>query len=196
MPVESSDNEKELFIRIAEGDEEAFIKIFHSYNAKLFPSILQLTKSRSEAEEVMQNLFLKLWTNRSSLYQIDNPGGWLYRVASNLALTELRTKAASKKHSKVLEGHQSESDDSLLQQLDAAELRNLIAEAAEKLPKKQQQVFYYSRTKGMNRQEIAQILGISESTVKNQLGAALKFIQAYISKSHGLYLPFFLFLPY
>ena len=143
----------------------------------------------------MQNVFLKLWLNRDSLKNKENHGGWLYRVASNTALEFLRNKATSIRHTKVLQDSQSETDASLQQQLDAAELKNLVADAVEKLPSGQRQVFILSRTHHFNRQEIAHRMAISESTVKNQLSAALKFIQSYIQKKHGLYLPIIFFLP-
>ncbi len=188
--------ERDLFLQIAGGNETAFRKIFHIYNAKLFPAMLSLTKSEAEAEEIVQDVFLKLWLNRASLPEIENPGGWLYRIASNLALSSLRTKARNIKHSSVLQEGQTEADDSLELKLDASELNKLVAEAVEKLPSGRRQVFILSRVEGLNRKQISERMGLSESTVKNQLTSALKFIQAYIIKKRGVYLPVILFLPF
>jgi RNA polymerase sigma-70 factor (ECF subfamily) len=187
-------NDKQLFLQIADGDETAFATVFHKYNRQLFPAVLKILKSQAEAEETVQNTFLKLWLNRRQLPEIESPGAWLTRIASNLALNALRDKATYQRHT-IIAGHSLAGDDDELERnLNARELKTLIAEAVEMMPAARQQVFKMSRNEGLNRQEIAQILGISESTVKNQLSSSLKFIQEYLVKKHGIHLPLIIFL--
>ena len=72
---------------------------------------------------------------------------------------------------------------------DTKEVKALIAEAVEKLPARRREVFRMSRLEGYSRKEIAETLGISENTVRNQLGEAVEFIRDYITKHKSLYLP-------
>lgn len=186
--------EQLLFQRIAKGDEEAFATIFHDYTSRLFLIVVKLLKSESDAEEVIQNVFLKLWLQRENLPQIQNPGAWLNRLASNEALDFLRRKATRHKYLRTVDKAEA-NDDELHHALDAKELNRLIWEAVEKLPPARQEIFRLSRQEGKSRDEIAEQLGLSKHTVKNQMASALKFIQVYIEKNGGTYLPVVLFFP-
>ncbi len=161
---------------------------------RLFPAVLKILKSEVESEEIVQNTFLKLWMNRHQLPEIENPGAWLSKIASNLALNALRDKANYKRYKELAGNSDSSEEDGLQLSLDAKELKLLIAEAVAVLPASRQQIFKMSRYEGLSRQEIAQKLGVAESTVKNQLTSSLKFIQEYIVKKHGIYLPLIIFL--
>lgn len=187
-------NETELFGRIAEGDEAAFATVFHYYNKRLFPGVLKILKSQAEAEEVVQNTFLKLWLTRHQLPEIEKPGAWLSKIASNLALNALRDKANYKRHTELVGISDISEEAGLQRSLDAKELKLLITEAVAVLPAGRQQIFRMSRYEGLSRPEIAQKLGVTESTVKNQLTSSLKFIQEYLLKKHGIHLPLIIFL--
>ena len=194
--MDSAYHDKDLFDLIAQGDEAAFTAIFHRYNRRLFHKITSITKSETEAEEIIQELFLRLWLNRYKLSAIENPGGWLHTVAANLSLDALRKKARTFTYA-----HSSEEDDpeDTLQpaaQFELKEVQGLITEAIDKLPSSRKKVFMLSRTQGLTRKEIAQQLGVSESTVKNQLTSALQFVQDYLKSRGGLYLPSLLILNF
>lgn len=187
-------HDKELFQQIAAGDENAFRDIFHSYNARLYHTILKIVKSKPEAEEIIQELFLKLWLKRESLASIESPGAWLFTIASNLSLDALRKKA--RQHVTTFEPSDltEDTDPEPAHLLELREVKSLIEEAVSQLPPSRRQVFILSRREGKSRGEIAQDLNLSESTVKNQLTSALRFVQEYLQKKGDIYLPAFLVL--
>lgn len=187
-------DDKELFLQIANGDEAAFEKIFHTYNAKLLPFVASITKNREVAEEIMQEVFLKLWLQRNTLPTIDNPAAWLVRLSSNMALSYLQRQAIHSKAVNKLSNQSSPAASSIEADIDAKKIQQHIAAAINSLPEKRQQVYKLSREGGLNRKQIAEQLGLSESTVKNQLSAALKHIQEHIEKNYGIYLPAILLL--
>ena len=189
MPATTAYDDKELFLQIANGDEAAFEKIFHTYNAKLLPFVTSITKSREVAEEIMQEVFLKLWLQQSTLTTIDNPAAWLVRLSSNMALSYLQRQAIHSKAVNKLSHHSSPAASSIEADIDAKKIQQHIAAAISSLPEKRQQVYKLSREEGLNRKQIAEQLGLSESTVKNQLNAALKHIQEHIEKNYAIYLP-------
>ncbi len=183
----SPESDRILFRRISEGDEDAFREIFHSYRRTLYPVILSLVKTEADAKEILQETFLKLWLKRETLPTIDNPGGWLYSVASTEALMHLRKESRYAKHLKKVPADSDLTD--IHEQFDSKEVKALIAEAVEKLPARRRQVFQMSRLEGYSRKEIAETLNISENTVRNQLTDAVEFIRDYITKNKSLYLP-------
>ncbi len=194
MPAKDLHTDKERFNRIAEGDEVAFTQVFHDYNARIYPAVLRMVKSTGEAEEIIQEVFLRLWLHRDKLPEISNPGGWLMTIASNLALTNLRHKAVELRSQPRLREQTNASELVVEEALQAREVGRWIHEAVELLPPSRREVFLLSRNQGYSRKEIAEKLGISESTVKNQLNAALHFVNDYLLKNKGLSLPAFLLI--
>ena len=179
----------ELFLQIAKGNEQAFREVFHYYNSLLWPVVLRIIQSEQDAREIMQELFLRLWLQRNELPSIVSPEAWLYKVATNLSLDYLRKQATRTRHIIAAASGVEEQDESLLQQLDARYLKQQIEKAKDHLPAARREVFILSRDEGLSRAAIAEKLGISESTVKNQLTAALKFIQEYLQHHAGCYIP-------
>ncbi len=189
----------DLFSRIAEGDEAAYRTVFHEHNARLFHTALKLVKSDTEAEEIIQETFLRLWQHRHTLPGIESPIAWLYKIASNLALDTLRRQAKERQRVKLVSGSAKSELAGPDIAFDAKEIDTLIQQAIRQLPPSRRKVFELSRNEGLSRRDIAEKLHISESTVKNQLTSALRFIQDYIDKAGTVSLPVtvaFLFIKF
>ncbi|NLR58662.1 RNA polymerase sigma-70 factor [Chitinophaga polysaccharea] len=184
-------DDRKLFSAIAHGDEAAFRLLYHRYNALLIGSVKKLLKSDTTAEEVMQEVFLKVWLLRDTLADIENPGGWLYTLASNRSLSVLRQHAREKNRQDDIIADIPDQDD-FSAGIYAKELQGLIKTAVEKLPASRREVFMMNTQEGKSRREIAEALDISENTVKNQLVTARKFIREYLEKHTGTRLPILL----
>jgi RNA polymerase sigma-70 factor (family 1) len=185
---QTSNNNLELFRRLGSDDQQAFTTLFHEYNASLQVAVTKLIKSSERAREIIQDVFLKLWLNRNKVSEMQNPQGWLFTVASNLCFDALRQQARQPVMAEVNEDEmQAGMDPSIL--LESKEMQEMINEAVDKLPGARKQIFDLSRRSGLNRKQIAEQLNISEHTVKNQLTASLKFVQAYL-KDKGADIPF------
>jgi RNA polymerase sigma-70 factor (ECF subfamily) len=181
-------DEIEMFQKIAEGDENAFSTIFHKYNARLFPFVCRLVETESIAEEIVQEVFLRLWIHRANVGTMDRPDGWLYKVASNLSLSQLRRVAIEntyllKRPSEDLVTNNAE------EHIESKEIISIIEKAVTELPPKRQQIYRLSRQGGLNPKEIADELDLSQTTVKNQLVIASKFVRDYVTKSGILHVP-------
>lgn len=140
----------------------------------------------------MQEVFLKLWLQRSGLTEIENPAAWLVRLSSNMSLSHLQRQAIHSKAVSKLSSQSPQTSISIEAEIDLKKIQAHIADAVNSLPEKRQQVYKLSREGGLNRKQIADRLGLSESTVKNQLSTALKHIQEHLEKNYGIYLPLFL----
>lgn len=180
MQQQSPYDEIELFARIAQGDEAAFRTIFHHYNKLLLPFMIKLTGSTTGAEEVLQEVFLKIWVQRQKLTTIESPKAWMVRIASNQSLNYLRKIDTDNRLFDRLRHQPANEPLSPEQNLAAKEMSVFIHQAVDQLSPQCRQVYKMSREQGLTIPEIAEALNISPNTVKNQLIKALKEIREYI----------------
>lgn len=172
---------KQLFLQVAEGNERAFETLFNTFLPKLYPFIIKFIKSEPAAQEILQETFIRVWLSRDKLSEIDNPGGWLYKVASNECYSYLRKSILNNKFFNPLT-FEPEPVNSTHEGFALKELNRLIGEAVNKLPAQRKKIYRMSRDEGKSIPEIASILNISPNTVKNALVASLKFIREYLVK--------------
>ncbi|RKR84060.1 RNA polymerase sigma-70 factor (ECF subfamily) [Mucilaginibacter gracilis] len=175
--------EKELLIALKAGDESAFKAVFDLYFKRMFAFCYKMLKNREQAEEVVNDTFLSVWTNRHKL-NIEFPiAPYLYTINRRLTLNALRQIATSQKAINELwltiEKISNDTEESIL----LNDLQRFTDEALQILSPQQQIVFKMSRYEHLNYDEIAEKLNLSRNTVKNHLIAALKTLRNYFSQS-------------
>lgn len=182
MPAHDSFDEKLLLLQTATGDEQAFTQIFNAYHQQLGAFILKFTDSHELTQEIVQDVFMKIWTNRSVLKGIDSFKAYLIVIARNHAynLLKLQARESLKKREYLKINVETitvneESNNWKEQHL------QLIEEAIAQLPRQQQKIYQLSRNQGMKYEEIAATLGISFETVKKHMHLALRSIKNYVN---------------
>lgn len=169
--------EKKLLLKAAAGHEEAFTQLFFLYRHKLYSFLLRLTESPEMTEDVIQDVFLKLWKDRENLVNIEQFGGYIYRMAQHHALNAFRRMAKEAlvmaELTRTTAVASADADD----QLNIREVREKLQYALDHLPPKQKLVYTLSREQGLKHEEIARQLNISPSTVNNHMIAALRTIR-------------------
>ncbi|MFY0253813.1 RNA polymerase sigma factor [Chitinophaga sp. 30R24] len=194
MYVESLHNERELLCLIARGDEVAFRSFFDHYTPLIFTFVERLTKSTADAEEIVQDTFLKIWTNRESLPFIDRPAHYCFVIARNKALDNMRKVARDQRLlDRVWNSITIAEDNTLENHLQSQDYYQLIDQAISRLPRQKQLVFNMSRQEGLSHLEISQRLGLSKSRVNNILVEALKYVKSFLER-HAHFLPLFCWL--
>jgi len=186
-------NIKELLTKVAEGNEKAFRQVFDMYHHQLGEFIMRLTESERITQEIVQDVFLKIWINRNTLAEIDCFKAYLFVVAKNHAFNCLKQIAREKMRQKewvdsVVRAASIEEDDEENNVLISI---NKIDEAVSLLPPQQQKVYLLSRMDGMRQQAIASELNISLETVKKHMVLALRFLKNHLRTNIGLSLLFF-----
>ncbi len=176
-------NEKDLFYRLSQNDKGAFTLIFDHYEPRIYPFLLRITKSETAAEEIVQELFIKLWTLRAEADKIENPRSYIFRMATNKALSHLRSLSKTTKLMQHVAGNTATARNITQENIDYKQTEDIINKLADQLPTQQQKVYKLSRQQGMSNEEIAEQLHISPSTVKNHLTEALRFIRERLQQS-------------
>lgn len=173
-------DEKQLFARIANEDEKAFRQLFDLYKLKLYHFVLRMVKQESVAEEMVQEIFMKIWINRSTLNTVENPGNYIFMMARNKTVDHIRKIANETKLREGVKRQISASQDTAYEQILLNESRQLVNDAVAQLSEQKQLIFKLSRVEGYSIDEIAARLNISRSTVKNHIVEILKHIRTYL----------------
>ncbi|MBL7719924.1 MAG: RNA polymerase sigma-70 factor [Flavipsychrobacter sp.] len=152
--------------------EQAFREHFKALHAYAFTII----KDGDDAEEIVQNVFVKLWERREQLGQIDSLKAYLYRATYNDSLNYLKhnkVKAAYETYAKATGSDRNDPVDTL----STRELQAKIDKALNELPEQCRTIFQMSRFEELKYREIADQLGLSVKTIENQMGKALKVLR-------------------
>ena len=193
MPDCSLYDEKELLAKIATGDERAFRKLFDLYKERFYAVALKMTRSDEVAGDIVQDVFMNIWSKRESLADVVNPSSYFFTAVYRRVYHHYRKTALEKKLLQavpVVKESVNTTDEMVL----AHESNELISQAISKLPPQQQLVFKLTKQEGLSREDIAQQLKISPNTVRNHLADALKFIRTFLRNSTLTFLILFWFL--
>lgn len=165
---------------IKKNDSKAFAQLYDRYWAKVYNFACLYFSSRTDAEEVVQEVFIKIWELREKLETLQNFDGFLFIVTRNIIFSGMR-KSFREACLKATVLRALDSEEEIVYdfdgEMDAAELKKYINELVAQLPAQRQQVYRMSREKGLSYKEIAVRCGITEKTVENQISSALRFIR-------------------
>lgn len=178
-------SEQLLVSELKNGNENAFRKLYDFYYQDIYGYSISLLKSKELAEENVQDVFLKIWLHRENLNQEQSFKSYLFTIARNQAFN-LLNKAANDVLLKeevfhISEKSHSQGDFSIRE----ADCKKLKKQAIKQLPPKRKRIFKMSRKEGKTYEEISQELGISVSTVKNQMSKALESIRIFFQTHDG-----------
>lgn len=189
------DNDQNLVQLLQKGNVAAFDSLFEGYSQKLFGFALKYFKNETDTEDLVQEVFVKVWENRQSLKSELSFKSYLFTIALNQIRKHFNKRATSLRY---LESLQNEPDflESLATNDDnyesALQKINLIIE---QMPPRRREIFMKSKLKGKSSKEIAVELNISAGTVDNQVSDALRFIRTRLStEDFGLLLIAVLFI--
>jgi RNA polymerase sigma-70 factor (ECF subfamily) len=167
--------------------EEIFTNLFYTCRERLFGYVLSVSHSHYAAEEITQEIFLRLWLMRRELEKIDNAEAYLFTVAKNKLLNYLRKAQYDNRLSNELKSRMHPVSNEVEEHLSMSESHRLIQEAITLLSPQRQLVYRLSRLQGLNHQQIARKMKLSRHTVKNHLVQSLRFIRSYLD-NNGLFL--------
>lgn len=177
--------------KIAAGDEDAYRKVFLFYRHRLFTVILGMVGDVDRANDIYQEVFLRVWLKREMLMEVENFAGWLFAIARNLILDALKQTENIKPNGlDIILGNQHDPSDSPADILQNKEIRETLSAAIGQLSERQRETYNLIKVAGMSRSEAAAKMNVSPETIKWYLEQAMRNIRLYCSK----YLYFLVFL--
>lgn len=174
----------ELIKLLKKGDMAAFDAIYNQYCHKLHQFVFMYLKQEEDAEEVVQEVFIKIWESREKVDVYLSFESFLFTIAYNSTMSLLRKRVSETKSREYLKSLQKiETEEKVIDEIQYNELNNKVQSLLEQLSPRQSEIYLLSREEGLSHKEIAIKLNISESTVNNHLVTILKFLKSNIDSS-------------
>src|ERR1700685_2025915 len=164
--------------------DDPFKRLFDSYKNRIYGYVLAIAHSPYAAEEITQEIFIKLWLCRDLFPDVENLDGYIFTIARNRTLNHLRKAAYDTRLLKELQELARPQSNNVEERALVTEYDQLLRDALSRLSPQRRLVFQLSRDRGLNHEEIAQQLHLSRNTVQNHLVEALRFIRSYLGQ-HG-----------
>ena len=171
------DNGEHLIQLPAINDEAAFEKVFKTYFKNLHAYACTIIKEEAASEEIVQQVFVKLWERSESLNVSGSVAAYLYRSVYNESLNYLKHQKVRSVYQHHIEHSMKNVNEQAGKNLSLKELEGRLAQALNELPEQCRTIFQLSRFEELRYKEIADCLGISIKTVENQMGKALKLLR-------------------
>jgi RNA polymerase sigma-70 factor (family 1) len=170
-----------LLAQIAVGDEHAFRILFNTHSSRVYGYALKLTRAQDLAEEIVQDVFMKIWINRFSICEIQNIEAYLIALTRNHTFNALKRiaieEAAKARLSRKLEQAHHATEEAV----NFRESQNILNKALDRLPPQQRIVYSLCREEGLKYEEVAQRLNISRLTVKTHMQQALRTLKSHFT---------------
>lgn len=179
----------ELVVDLKNGDLSAFEEIYHLFFKRVFHFANSFTLEVQDAEEITQDVFMKLWQKRSTIDIDKNLSNLLFAMAKNLVIDKMRQYTSVKKGLKIIGENQqlhkinSSNTEHLVNYY---ELSEIISKLVDQLPDGRRTIYKLNREKGFKYHEIADFLNISQGTVEKQMSLALKTLSNTLKMKYGI----------
>ncbi len=176
--------DEDLLILLKKGDRDAFNCIYNRYWKGLFFCALKKLGEKEEAEDLIQDLFVSIWTKREDFEISSSLKAYLFTALKYKIINHFEFKKVRRKHLATLKDAFSELDNGTSNTLLAEEVEKRVEVGINKLSPKVKLVYQLSRDENLSLDEIAERLEVSKQTVKNQISKALKVLKAHLNHSY------------
>lgn len=194
MAIHPLYQESKLLTKISEGDQIAFCTLFDYYRKYVYAFGRKLTRSDEMAEEIVQDIFLKVWLGRDKLKGVDNFGAYISILVRNHSFNLLRQAAQEQKVSMDILRSLSDKDNSTQQVLDYREVVDILDEGLELLTDQQRMVYTLCHHDGLKYEEAARKMNVSPATIHYHMKLALSIIREHLKKNAITYSVLLLFI--
>lgn len=174
---------QDILIKYNDLEEQLFSELFREYEQRLFVFVVRTLRSEELARDIVQEVFLKLWSIKARIADIENINAFLYKLAENKVYDHLRHAAVEKKAREELWQRMQQITEDHSQAMIDREYNAIIEMAISRLPEQRRRVYTLSKREGKKQQQIAEELKISPNTVRNHLSEAFKQIGLYVRQN-------------
>lgn len=187
-------NEAALVSELKQDNALAFQTLYTAYSKRLYYFIYAHLKSKELAEELVHDVFVKVWEGRQQLNQNLSFSSYLFTISKNLVIDTIRKQSSEKLYQHYAQATLSNYSQATEFAIITADLEAICRQAIDQLPPKRKEIFNLSREEHLTYTEIAVRQGISVKTVESQMNKALKFLKKYLCKYADITTVLFLLL--
>jgi RNA polymerase sigma-70 factor (ECF subfamily) len=185
-------SDRDVLMAVRDSDEGAFNELIGRKTRPLMQLVQRILGDTEEARDVVQVTFFKVWENRSKFDLRWSPNTWIYRIASNLAIDHLRSRRSREKSDEPVRLHlrqvaDNNNVDGDLDRLQQGEVAAIFRELAAELSEKQRMAFLLKEVEGLSSTEVAELMSCRESTVRNHLFNARRYLRRELAKRYPEY---------
>lgn len=173
-------SDKDLLLLIQKDDKVAFYNIYERYSKRLYGFVLRYVKLKIDAEEIVQEVFVKIWEARNKIDVYSSFEYFLFTIAYNTTMSLLRKRSSEKKYLDHLKAVQIANAPDLVDEIHFNELKEKVNLLLNELTPRQKEIFQLSREEGLSHEEIAKKLDISVNTVKKHIVNTLAYLKTHV----------------
>lgn len=186
------EDERAILEDVSRGNKNAFKVLYDNFSPSVFKVALHLLKDKEQADDIVQDIFIKLWSVRKTLPNVDSIENYLFIITRNTIFTYLKKQIRNAKSAPLWLNDISITENNFEINVEQKEYERIIVQSIQLLPPQQKQVYLLFEEEKMSYEQIASSMKLSKQTVKRHLALARKFIREYCSKRLYILLVFFL----
>lgn len=194
--MSEKNTDKNLVDLLQKGNVAAFDSLFEVYSPKLFGFANKYFQNAPDSEELVQEVFVKVWENRKSLKSEHSFKSYLFTIALNQIRKHFNKKAVSLRYLASLQNEPEFSENQAIQENDYESALHKINLLIEQMPSRRREIFRKSKLEGKSSKEVAEELNITAGTVDNQVSEALRFIRSHLNNENMALLLFAVLFVY
>lgn len=170
-------NLNRLVHELSNDNDSSFEELFNYYYPRLFNFSKSFLKIEDGIDDILQEVFVKIWRNRKNIKSPDTFNSYIFTVTRNLLLNELRSRLNKQNIKEEISKLSVAPEYSMLEQIEYRDLKEKVDNIVDELPKRQKEIFVLSRTEGLSHKEIAEELKISTKTVEYHIALSVRFLK-------------------
>lgn len=170
-------DEKQLIIQLKKGNTSSYKLLYTKYAPRLFAFSMKYISSREDAEEIVQEVFLRIWEKKENVDENLSFSSYVFQAAKHRIYNGFRKRVNEQAYLDFLTNMEPGSHNFTELDTDYRDIKDKANKAIATMPPKRREIFQLSREEGLKNKEIAEQLQISIKTVENQMGQALKFLR-------------------
>lgn len=174
-----------LLSQLKKGDKEAFDKLFYRYAGKIFNFAKSFCNDDADAEEVVQETFLRIWLKRDTITNFKSFDAYIFTISKNFVFNNLRKSFHRKKYQQHLGKSSLPGENTTLNDFHFEETNLAITAIIDQFPPKRREVFLLSRKQGLTNKEIAEKPEISTKAVEYHISHSLGYLKQSLGQHPG-----------
>ena len=175
--MKNNTQNKEFIDRIKKGNKIAFKKLHEEFAPRIYQFSLTFLKNENQSEELVQDVFVKIWENRNKLDAGKNLQSYIYKIAVNQIYQLIRKRNIENAYLDYLKNNFRIDENLTWNKVVLDDMLENLEIVIQKLPEQQRKIFHLSRDKGLSNDEIARKLNLSKRTVENHLYRAIHYLK-------------------